>query len=292
MNGFLNICKPRGVTSRAVCDRVQEWFPGIKVGHVGTLDPLAEGVLVIALGCATRLEPWVHDQAKTYEAGIHLGATSTTDDADGDITALANPPIPSALQVTEVLCRFEGVQEQTPPVFSAAKLGGTRAYALARQGRPVAPPPRQVRIDRIELLRYAYPELEIRITCGKGTYIRALARDIGQTLGCGAYVTRLIRTAVGAFLLADSLAWDCGPAQARQSLLPLRQGVAHLPTWTAPADLLRRLRHGQRLPWPAGVTEAGPIAVLDERGELQAVAVASAPDGRLAPRLVLEPAAG
>lgn len=292
MNGFLNIRKPQSVTSRAVCDRVQEWFPKTKVGHIGTLDPLAEGVLVIALGCATRLEPWVHDQPKTYQASFYLGATSTTDDADGDITSLADPPVPTVLQVNAVLRRFEGIQEQTPPVFSAAKLGGSRAYELARQGRPIAPPSRQVRIDRIELEHYAFPTLEVRVTCGKGTYIRALARDIGQALGCGAYVTKLVRTAIGAFLLADALPWDCGAEVARQHLLPLRQGVAHLPTWTAPADLLRRLQHGQRLPWPVGVTGAGPIAVLNERGELQVLAIMLPAERRLAPRLVFEPAAG
>jgi tRNA pseudouridine55 synthase len=271
---------------------VQEWFPGVKVGHVGTLDPLAEGVLVIALGSATRLEPWVHDQPKTYEAGICLGGTSSTDDADGEITTLADPPVPTLLEVTEALRRFEGVQEQTPPLFSAAKLKGSRAYMLARQGRPVTLPPRLVRIDRIELVRYAFPELTIRVTCGKGTYIRALARDFGQALGCGAYVTKLVRTAVGTFVLADSLPWDCGPVLARQALLPLRQGVAHLPTWTAPNDLLRRLRHGQRLPWPAGVAGAGTIAVLDERGELQVLAILLPAERRVAPRLVLEPATG
>lgn len=288
MNGFLNICKPRGITSRAVCDRVLEWFPRAKVGHVGTLDPLAEGVLVVGLNQATRLEPWLHEQPKTYTARFCLGATSTTDDEGGVVSPSGAGPRPSHEAVSAALQQFEGAFDQVPPAFSAARLGGTRAYELARKGREVVLAPRPVRIDRLTCRHYDYPWLDVVVTCGKGTYIRSLARDVGQLLGCGAYVVTLVRTAVGPFVLDQAMPWDLDAYQARNRLEPLRRAVEHLPQLVVGPDVLWRLRHGQKLPWPEAVQQPGPMAVLDEQGQLHLLALARTKDRRIVPRLVLQ----
>ena len=194
MTGVLIVNKPSSMTSRAVVDRVARCIPGAKVGHAGTLDPLASGVLIVCIGSATRLVEMLLQLSKSYRTVVRLGARSDTLDADGRIEVETSPRVPSELNVQEVLHPFLGNVAQQPPDYSALKVKGRRAYDLARAGQAVKLTPRVVRIDRLVVLRYDWPQLEVEIDCGSGTYIRSIARDVGEALGCGGYVETLIRT--------------------------------------------------------------------------------------------------
>ncbi len=270
MNGILVLNKPGGVTSRGVVDQVETWFPGVKVGHAGTLDPLATGVLVLCLGQATRLVEYVQRMPKTYAVSVRLGAWSNTDDADGTIEPLPDAPVPSRDQIRECLDEFVGEIEQVPPDYSAAQVEGRRAYALARKGRALALQPRPVHIHRIDLVRYEHPELDLVVECGKGTYVRSLARDLGRRLGCGGYVQRLQRTRIGPFTLTEAIALDADQETARACLLPLRLAVSELATIRLGEDGLRRLRQGQQV--PHADLPQGEVALLTPAGELAGVA--------------------
>lgn len=169
----------------------------LKVGHAGTLDPLASGVLVVCLGKATRQVERLMGQGKVYEATVDLSAFTASDDAEMPREEIAVKAPPSVERIDQALSQQTGLIEQVPPNFSAVHVDGRRAYQAARQGESLALKPRQVRVDAIERLRYDWPTLELRITCGKGTYIRSIARDLGQWLGTGGHLTALRRTAVG-----------------------------------------------------------------------------------------------
>lgn len=288
VHGLLVLDKPGGLTSRDAVDRAQGWFPrGTKIGHSGTLDPLATGVLVLGIGVATRLLEYVQDMAKTYQAVVRLGATSDTDDADGTVTEIAGATPPSRDAVADALASFLGEIDQVPPAFSAAKVTGRRAYDLARRGEDVALRPRRVRVYRIDLQRYAYPELEIEVHCGKGTYIRSLARDLGARLGCGGLITVLRRLRVGPFEAADAVSLDADAATARARLRPVAEALAELPRLDVGADAARRLRQGQALPLPALPEGAETAAVFGPSGGLVGVARLDRPAGLLRPEKVL-----
>jgi tRNA pseudouridine55 synthase len=248
-HGLLVLNKPRGITSRDAVNRAQAWFPrGTRMGHTGTLDPLATGVLVLCVGAATRLTELVQQMDKTYRTRLLLGARSDTDDADGQITALAGVSPPGPGEVEEALRAFMGEVEQVPPAYSAAKVTGRRAYDLARRGEDVSLGPRRVRIYAIDLLAYAWPRLELEVRCGKGTYIRSLARDLGERLGCGALVQMLRRTRVGPFEAASGLDLDADAATARARLLPVAAAVTGMPRVSVTAAQASRLRQGQGVP--------------------------------------------
>lgn len=202
MEGILLIHKPRDVTSHDVVNRVRR-FTGIRrVGHAGTLDPLADGLLIVLIGDATKQQRRFMQGQKEYIATLHLGAVSDTDDAEGRIqTANSKISIPDENQIRECLKAFRGEIMQVPPSYSAVKVGGKRAYALARKGETPQLTPRRVAMAEIEMLDYRYPLLKIRVVCSPGTYVRALARDMGRALGCGSYLTALTRTRSGAFRL-------------------------------------------------------------------------------------------
>lgn len=272
-DGLLVFDKPGGVTSRDAVNAALRWFPrGTRMGHTGTLDPLATGVLVLCLGAATRLTEYVQRMGKTYRAGVHLGARSDTDDADGAITAV-DAAAPDAATVTACLAGFVGDIEQTPPAYSAAKVAGRRAYDLARQGQDVDLRPRRVHIYGIDVLRYAYPQLELEVRCGKGTYIRSLARDLGDRLGCGALIQTLRRTRVGPFTTDDAVPMDADAATARARLRPLEEAVAELPRVVLSNDKTRRLCQGQAVPCDAPDADAkGVVAVHTASGRLAATA--------------------
>ena len=210
MFGFLNVNKPPGPTSHDIVARVRRMLGRkVKVGHAGTLDPFAEGVLVLCVGGATRLAEFVQRKTKRYSASIRLGATSTTGDPEGEITE--TPPhaaVPDEPTIRDALGRFVGEIQQTPPAHSAVKIDGRRAYKLARDGQRPVLPPRTVTISELTLLRYDWPLLEIDVKCGSGTYIRSLASDIGDALGVGGYCTKLTRTAVGEFHLDNAIQPD------------------------------------------------------------------------------------
>src|SRR5579871_6504470 len=209
MNGLLVIDKPGGITSRDVVNRVQRWFPRkTKIGHTGTLDPLATGVLVVCIGAATRLADHVQAMGKTYRSRFRLGATSTTDDADGTVTETPEAVPPTREQIAAALPSFIGNVEQVPPAYSALKVGGRRAHDLARRGANVELTARVVRIDAVRVLAYDRPFLDVEIDCGKGTYIRSIARDLGAKLGVGGLVETLRRTRVGPFTAEQGISVD------------------------------------------------------------------------------------
>jgi tRNA pseudouridine55 synthase len=277
LHGLLVIDKPGGLTSRDVVDRVQPRFPPrTRIGHTGTLDPLATGVLVLCVGAATRLTEYVQQMEKVYEICIQLGARSDTDDADGVIAMQNQIGEPPERRVIERhLQGFLGETEQVPPIYSAARVGGRRAYDLARRGREVDLKPRKVTIHAIEVLAYDYPSLELRVGCGKGTYMRSLARDLGDQLGCGAYVAALRRTRIGPFTATDALSLEIDGALARTRLLPLEAAVAELPRLELPAGELLRLRQGQpatATDFPGNLKPGHEIAVFDEMHRLAAIA--------------------
>ncbi len=208
--GVFAVDKPLGISSAHAVTRVRRWAQRvtgerrIKVGHGGTLDPLATGVLIIAVGRAYTREivRYVHAN-KEYVGCVRLGWTSTTDDAEG-AKVRGSAHVPSYAEIVSACVRFTGHVAQVPPVFSAIKKDGVPAYKRARTGDAVAMASRTVRIDAIDILSYTYPDVIVRVRCGKGTYIRALARDIGAVLGTGAYLRTLVRTRVGAFTLCDA----------------------------------------------------------------------------------------
>lgn len=287
LNGLLVIDKPSGITSRDAVNRAQGWFPRrTRIGHTGTLDPLATGVLVLAIGVATRLTEYVQHMPKVYRAGITLGAASDTDDADGTITPTPDAKTPDRMKLEQELAAFVGKIDQVPPAYSAAKIIGRRAYDLARKGKEFDLEPRQVTIHRIDVIRYEYPHLEIVVRCGKGTYIRSLARDLGQRLGCGGYIATLRRRAVGGFTEADAISLDADTTTARERMLPAWRAIQDWPpTLVSDADAAK-LRQGQRVAHAHGTyDDFDSIAVVNNAGNM--IAVVELKDGWLRPIKVL-----
>jgi tRNA pseudouridine55 synthase len=283
-DGLLVLDKPRGITSRDSVDRALRWFPrGTRVGHTGTLDPLASGVLVLCVGVATRLAEHVQQMPKAYETRICLGANTDTDDAEGTITPRDFVSPPSTASIRETLASFVGEIEQVPPSYSAAKVGGRRAYAVARTGREVRIAARRVRVYCLELRSYAYPALELEIECGKGTYVRSLARDIGDRLGCGGYVETLRRTRVGPFKVENCLALDADAQVARAALLPVASAVCQLPAVTLAPEQMVAFCHGRTV--QSARPHDGIVAVKDETGTL--IGIADSTGTSIHPRKVL-----
>jgi tRNA pseudouridine55 synthase len=293
VDGLLVVDKPGGITSRAAVDRALGWFPRrTRMGHTGTLDPLATGVLVLCLGSTTRLVEYIQRMGKTYHSMFRLGGRSDTDDADGAITPVSGAADPGRARVIDALAGFIGTIEQVPPAYSAAKVTGQRAYHLARQGEEVDLEPRPVRIDSIDVLGYEYPDLEVTVTCGKGTYIRSIARDLGEKIGCGAYVRTLQRQRVGPFTLEQAVSLQMDGTAARARLLPAGLAVAELPRLVLPRNERERLRNGQPIPLssagPNLLSRRGEIAIFDESGELTAVAQVDTDQGQIRPAKVFK----
>jgi tRNA pseudouridine55 synthase len=206
--GFLNINKPPHVTSRGAVNTIQKLIKPTRVGHAGTLDPLATGVLVLCVGPATRLTRFIQDQPKVYLADFELGVVSDTEDRYGEKQVVPFAPEISAEDLAAVLPSFTGEILQRPPAFSALKIQGKRAYSLARQGKDVQLTPRKIQIHDLQLVDFAYPKFQLRIHCGSGTYVRSLGRDIGEKLGSGAIMTGLSRVSIGDFDLANAFNLD------------------------------------------------------------------------------------
>ncbi len=289
-HGLLVFDKPAGITSRAVVNTVQRWFPrGTAVGHTGTLDPFATGVLVVCVGAATRLTEYVQDMPKSYRSVFLLGQRSDTDDITGRVESVPVARPPERERVATCLRGFQGEIQQTPPAFSAARVGGRRAYHLARKGQEVSLEARPVRVERFDLLAYDFPRLEVEVKCGKGTYIRSLARDLGEQLGCGGLVAELRRTRIGPFDPGLALPLDADPETARRSLLPLDAAVHGLPRVVLSAPELTRLRQGQTLPLPPATETTAPatVAVYSESARFAAIATADPFARTLRPEKVL-----
>ena len=251
LDGLLLAEKGPGVTSFQVVAHLRRLLKVPKVGHGGTLDPMATGLLPLLLGEATKLTPYLQAQDKEYVGTVRLGVTTDTLDATGRVTAEQPvPPLDEAAIRTALAC-FQGEIDQVPPMFSALHAGGRRLYELARAGVEVARAPRRVRIDALELLEWAPPLLRLRVACGSGTYIRSLAADLGTALGCGACLDALERTRLGALRLADAVPWplvrDADAATLRARVLPADRAVFHLPALRLEPIAAARLRQGRRL---------------------------------------------
>ncbi len=205
MDGILNLNKPPGITSFAAVARVKRITHEKHCGHAGTLDPLATGVLPICLGQATRVIEYLHDQTKDYRAEVEFGVTTDTDDVEGQAITVRDASGVSRAGIESALANFRGAIQQVPPIYSAIKQDGKRQYELARAGLAVERKERSVRIDRLEIVEWQPPVVTLDIVCGKGTYIRSIARDLGELLGCGAHMKSLVRLRVGVFTLADAL---------------------------------------------------------------------------------------
>ena len=290
VEGLLSVNKPGGMTSRAVVNRVTGLIGRAKAGHAGTLDPLATGVLVLCIGSATRLVDWIQRLPKSYRTVVRLGARSDTLDADGQIEEQADPRVPSREEVEAAVVPLVGEVDQMPPEYSALKVGGRRAYDLARAGESVELAARRVRIDRITVVQYAWPQLELEVDCGAGTYIRSIARDLGEALGCGGYVETLIRTRIGSFTIEQAVGLDTLSRESiADHLQPPIAALAHLPRLVVNPDHVAALANGRKLSAgdfaDAGNT-LGEVALIDSEGRLVALAEANPADGWIQPRKV------
>jgi tRNA pseudouridine55 synthase len=285
--GVLCLNKPTGMTSRAVVDRVvRPLGRKVKVGHAGTLDPLASGVLVVCVGAATRLIEYVQRQAKTYRTVVLLGARSDTHDADGTVTADPHAYAPTADAVAAVVGSQVGTIFQKPPEFSALKVEGRRAYDLARAGESVNLAPRPVTIHKIEIRSYDWPRLELEVECEGGTYIRSIARDVGEALGCGGLVEVLVRTRIGAFSIVDALdPLTLSAATIRALIRPAAEAVTQLPSVPITAEQVADVARGRSISVPG--VPAGEVALLGSDGLLVAIADADPRTGKVAPKRVL-----
>ncbi len=297
------VAKPVGPTSHDVVGLVRRLSSMKRVGHGGTLDPFASGVLPVFLGKATRLVEYHLGDRKRYRATVCFGASSTTDDLEGALTPVAGPP-PSRDAVVTALDRFHGEIEQRPPAYSAIKVAGRRAYALARAGQAVELPPRGVTIHAIDLVSWddAIPDQPVAIVdveCSAGTYVRSLARDLGEVVDSAAYLGALVRTASGPFELADATDLDAvreaaanGPDAIEALLRPIDAGL-DLPSVTVPDAAVVAIGRGQAVGVPAGVGQLAPdapIRLVDGSGRL--VAIARLVGTKLAPDKVLIDAPG
>jgi tRNA pseudouridine55 synthase len=269
---WLNIDKPTGVTSRHVVNHIQRLVRPVKVGHAGTLDPLASGVLMIALGGATRLIDYVQGMFKGYRATFVLGQRSDTDDIEGVVTVVPGAPQPSAEAVTDALRGFVGQIAQRPPSFSAVKTRGRRAYEWARRGTLVQLAPRPVTIHEISVVSYNYPQLVLDVRCGKGTYIRALGRDMAEAVGSCAVMTALRRTAIGPFTAQNACSLETLAARCDigQYLLPAVVAVPDLPRLTLSHAEIHEISRGGTINNRLGDL-ATDIVACDENGHLAAI---------------------
>lgn len=205
-DGVINVDKPAGVSSARVVGRVKRLLPrGIKIGHAGTLDPFATGVLLLLVGKATKSCEKLMGQRKGYDATIKLGARTATDDPESSEEPTAVAAIPTERQIRLAAQAFVGEIEQRPPIFSAMKIDGQRAYKLARRGERVEMKSRKITVYSLDVLQYTWPVVNVRIECGRGTYIRSIARDLGDALATGGYLTELRRTFIGGFTVDQSV---------------------------------------------------------------------------------------
>jgi len=306
MDGIFNIDKPSGMTSHDVVARVRRILrtyqtsnpkskiqnPKSKVGHAGTLDPMATGVLPVVVGKATRLVEYLADEDKAYRAALLLGATSDTYDREGEITPLPDARMPTRLEIDDALEAFRGEIEQVPPMHSAIKVEGKRLYELARQGLEVERARRRVSITRLDVEAYKPPMLHLFVECSKGTYIRSLAHDLGALLRTGAYLTALQRTRHGPFTIDGATTLEGLEAAFsenawQESLYPPEYILREWPTHTASEAEEKELAQGRPLQLPAPATsQQQMMAIKVEDGELLAIVYWDADRGVWQPKKV------
>jgi tRNA pseudouridine55 synthase len=247
--GFLNIDKPSGMTSHDVVAKIRRELKLNKVGHAGTLDPLAAGVLIICMGGATRLSEYVMQSTKTYRARVHLGVTTTTYDAEGAVVQKCDATHISRHDVEQALTAFVGDIDQMPPMYSAIKQSGRKLYELARAGETVERALRPVRIDSLEISDWSPPQFTLDVACSAGTYIRSLAYDIGEALGVGAHLSGLTRLASGIFRQSTALSLEAlfSAANWQQYLVPPHLALVEWPFIAVNPAEIERLAHGQNI---------------------------------------------
>jgi tRNA pseudouridine55 synthase len=270
--GFLNINKPPGVTSHDVVAQARRSLHLKRIGHAGTLDPLASGVLVLCIGQATRLSEYVMQTRKRYLARIHLGVITETYDAEGKVIAEQDVQHITRENVVETLAAFIGEIEQTPPMYSAVKRGGRKLYELARAGQVVERAARQVYIETLALRDWSPPQFTLEVICSPGTYIRSLAHDLGQALGVGAYLAGLVRTASGAFTLEEAIPLEAlgSDPDWQQFLVSPRKALPDWPNLTLTPEEADHIRHGRPIAG-SGAREGTLALAWDDTGRLVAV---------------------
>ncbi len=275
ISGVLVVDKPVGLTSHDVVQIVRKGTNIRRAGHTGTLDPRASGVLVILIGPAVRLSEYVSASDKRYQAVVRLGATTDTYDADGRVTS-SGPVDVSEEQFETALKQFIGEIEQVPPPYSAVKVKGRKAYEMAREGEEVDLQPRKIQVYNLELLEWALPEAVIDVYCSSGTYVRSLAHDLGEALGCGAHLVGLRRTKSGRFTLRDAVplrklreAFENGNWY--QYLIPAAEALSDWQAIELTHEQVESVRHGHRVPgeagkgnWARGISEQGELVALLE----------------------------
>lgn len=296
MNGVLVVDKPAGMTSHDVVDTVRRLAHTRRVGHTGTLDPMATGVLVLLLGPATRLSRFAMEGKKRYRGVVRLGTTTTTYDAEGEV-AETQPVDVSLEQIETALAQFRGDILQVPPMYAAVRVAGRRLYKLAREGKVVEREPRAVTIYELTILDWHLPDLTLDVVCSSGTYIRSLAHDLGQALGCGAHLAQLRRTRSGPFTLAQSRSLDelerfGQDSRFEKLLLPPHTALGEMPAVVLTPEQERAIRYGQTIALPGmsgtSLESADFVQARDPQGRLVAVLVPREP-GHYRPTLVLPP---
>ncbi|MFK7820138.1 MAG: tRNA pseudouridine(55) synthase TruB [Planctomycetaceae bacterium] len=292
--GIVNVNKSQYVSSRGAVNAVQRVVKPLKVGHAGTLDPMATGVLLVCVGKATRLVTRIHNLPKVYRATFVFAPTSDTDDAMGTIEQTGQP-IPTRGDVEALLPEFTGEIQQVPPIYSAVHVNGQRAYEIARRGHSVELKPKSVRVDRLELTGAAEGKFEFEIECGSGTYIRSIARDMGERLGCGGLMSALERTRIGSFTVEDGIDVGGGPMDfdklsqddIEQALISPLAALPQVVQYQCNDIETTMVRLGTALKTvPAGVSADDEVAMVGPSGQL--LALAAVQRGMLQPRLVFD----
>jgi tRNA pseudouridine55 synthase len=279
ISGLALVDKPSGITSHDAIDRVRRALGTRKVGHAGTLDPLASGLLLIGVGRATRLLRFLGDLSKSYEGTGVLGVETDTLDADGEVVR-ESPVEVSEADLRDAMTAFVGDIEQTPPAYSAVKVGGRRLYDAARAGERLEAAPRRVHVEAFDLRSLRPPRFDVAVRCSSGTYIRSLVADVGARVGCGAHLAALRRTAIGPFRVEDAR-----PPDEPAPLLPLDRAVAHLEAVTLHPEEARVAVHGCCL-GPAGIV--GPYRALAPDGRL--IGIYRDQGAKAVPEVILTPA--
>jgi len=290
--GFLVVDKPMGWTSHDVVDAARRWLGTRRVGHLGTLDPLATGVLPLAIRQATKLVPFLEGGRKAYHGSIRLGEETNTLDAEGTILRKYDGPFPSEEEVRKAMEAFVGEIDQIPPMFSAVKRDGVPLHRLAREGREVERPPKRITIHRLKLVKYTAPIVEIEVDCSAGTYVRTLAADLGTSLGCGAHLAALHRTLSGPFVQEQAVDVETLAKEAEQGVLEDRLihpiNALGMPVLRLEPEEVARVIQGGELEGTRTPAMPGTkIAALEPGGELLAV-MEMKPGRRIRPIRVLQ----
>jgi len=296
MDGLVPVDKPAGWTSHDVVARLRTVLRVSRAGHAGTLDPDATGVLLVTVGQATRLFPFLSKQDKVYRGTMRLGFSTETHDASGRPTTEETKDLPGIQEVEAAVRTFQGRIMQTPPSFSAKKVHGRPAHRLVRASREVVLAPVEVTIHAFRMLDYQPPRLEFEVSCSSGTYVRTLAHDLGNALGCGGHLERLVRTAVGTYRLESCLPWDrvrdlAAAGRTGDFLVPMEDLLPEFPRLQLTSEQAGRARHGLAIPLPPDAPAISPghppVRLFDDRGTFVALARLDETASRLRPFLVV-----